>query len=396
MPIKNCFLLPLNQSLCDVTVSWAGLRTLCGGRIGPIIAGNESFRMQIKTAVLKEAACLTRVNLKLWPSYRSVTWHMQTSWIIEDVPWIQLMQLRCFVLNCICIAMTFPLLLSFKNKIIFSFPFLNCRAARSNLICSWGKEDLSHWTGKPEVQTCRSNWRSMYCTMEGETTLACSRYFLYLILLKTLSCEVNWILSNRKSCQPARMVEHLGHTPRTQRQTPICCTWLFIICPNAHNIILISPSWHPVGFFLYFLKPVDVQEILLENVQFNHWCYFIEHILEFSHWQCPVIVIRPANWLFEPAEFHSCLKAGEAVYWCKSGLSGSSCLCNTCIQTDTADSSWTINRAQEKKPKQQPDYVKMQTVKGRLVTFQPGAMAPRPERFQRCDICSCDWYVPCE
>lgn len=135
------------------------------------------------------------------------------------------MQLRCFILDCSCIAVTFPLLFSSKNKMYFSFPSSNCRAARSNHICSWGKEDLNHWTGKPEVQTCRSNWRSMYCTMEGETTLACSQYFLYLILLKTRSCEVNWILSNRKSCQPAHMMEHLGHMPRRGllRQSPVCC-----------------------------------------------------------------------------------------------------------------------------------------------------------------------------
>jgi len=103
-----------------------------------------------------------------------------------------------------CTDMMFLLLFSSKNKIkmYFSFSFSNCRAARSNHICSWGKEDLSHWTGKPEVQTCRSNWRSMYCTMESETTLVCSQYFLYLILLKMLSCEVNWILSSRKFCQP--------------------------------------------------------------------------------------------------------------------------------------------------------------------------------------------------
>lgn len=39
------------------------------------------------------------------------------------------------------------------------------------------------------------------------------------------------------------------------------------------------------------------------------------------------------------------------MYWCKSGLSGSSCLCSTCIQKDTADSTWTMNRAQEKNPR---------------------------------------------
>lgn len=84
------------------------------------------------------------------------------------------------------------------------------------------------------------------------------------------------------------------------------------------------------------------------------------------------------------------------MYWCKSGLSGSSCLCNTCIQKDTAHRSWTINRAQEKKPNQQPDCIKPQIVKGKLGTFQQGAMAPHPERFQKRYICSCDWYVPCD
>lgn len=54
MLLKNCFLLPPYQSLWDVTVSRAGLRTLCGGRIGPVIAGNESFKMQIKTAGLNK------------------------------------------------------------------------------------------------------------------------------------------------------------------------------------------------------------------------------------------------------------------------------------------------------------------------------------------------------
>lgn len=143
----------------------------------------------------------------------------------------------CIQLFCTCTALTFLLLFSPKNKIkiYLSFPSPNCRAARSNHVCSWGKEDLSHWTGKPEVQTCRSNWRSMYCTMEGETTLACSWYFLYLILLKTLSCEVNWILSNRKSCQLAHMRYHLGHTSRRGLlcQSPICCCcWQMIL----HNL----------------------------------------------------------------------------------------------------------------------------------------------------------------
>lgn len=60
---------------------------------------------------------------------------------------------------------------------------------------------------------------------------------------------------------------------------------------------------------------------------------------------------------------------------------------------DSERHSWQLldnKQSPGKKLKQQPDYMKMQTVKGKLVTFQPGAMAPHPERFQRCYICSCD------
>lgn len=60
MPIKNCFLLPEYQSLCDVTVSQVGLRMLCSDRIGPFIAQSES--------ALNKAGCHNRVNLELEPS----------------------------------------------------------------------------------------------------------------------------------------------------------------------------------------------------------------------------------------------------------------------------------------------------------------------------------------
>lgn len=68
MPIKICFLLPEYQSLCDVTVSRVGLRMLCSDRVGPIIAQNESFRMQIKAAALNKAGCHNGVKLELEPS----------------------------------------------------------------------------------------------------------------------------------------------------------------------------------------------------------------------------------------------------------------------------------------------------------------------------------------
>lgn len=203
MPLKNCFLLPPYQSLCDVTISWAGLRTLwwqdwpCYSRKWIIQNANKDSRTE-------QGIYHNRVNLKLWPSYRSVTWHLCKAHkllrMFLDYNWCLIRSSGVSSSAVLALPWHF-LCCCFSNKIYSSFPSSNCRAARSNHICSWGKEDLGHWTGKPGVQACRSNWRSMYCTMEGETMLAWSRYFLELILLKTLSCEVNWILSNLRSCQ---------------------------------------------------------------------------------------------------------------------------------------------------------------------------------------------------
>lgn len=63
---------------------------------------------------------------------------------------------------------------------------------------------------------------------------------------------------------------------------------------------------------------------------------------------------------------------------------------------DAERHSWQLldNKQSPGKKKQNSSLtILKRTVKGKLVTFQPSA---HPERFQRCYICSCDSYVPCE
>lgn len=103
------------------------------------------------------------------------------------------------------------------------------------------------------------------------------------------------------------------------------------------------------GFFWISLNPQMCEKYFRRSCSLITGATSLSMSLSLAIGSAVSWLITPANWLFKPAEFHSCLKTGKAMYWCKSGLSGSSCVCNTCIQKDTADSTWTINRAQERK-----------------------------------------------